>query len=55
MLFVWDPSKAEANFTDHGIRFFEAVAVLEDDFALTREDPDSHQATVYHPRNDQLS
>jgi uncharacterized protein len=25
----------------HGVRFSEAVTVLEDSFALTREDPDS--------------
>ncbi len=43
MQFVWDPAKAEANFTEHGIRFSEAVTVLEDDFALTREDPDSDE------------
>lgn len=43
MQFVWDPAKAEANFAEHGIRFSEAVTVLEDDFALTREDPDSDE------------
>lgn len=41
MQFVWDSAKAEANFTEHGIRFAEAVTVLDDHFALTREDPDS--------------
>jgi len=41
MQFVWDIVKAEANFTDHGIRFSEAVTIFEDDFALTREDADS--------------
>jgi uncharacterized protein len=43
MQFVWDSAKAEANFAEHGIRFSEAVTVLEDDFALTREDPDSDE------------
>jgi len=43
MQFVWDPVKAESNFKDHGIRFSEAVTVFEDDFALTREDPDSDE------------
>ena len=43
MRFVWDPAKAEANFAEHGIRFSEAVTALEDDFALTREDPDSDE------------
>ena len=42
----WDPPKAEANLREHGVSFAEAVTVLEDDFALTREDP----ATVDEPR-----
>ena len=37
----WDPPKADANFRTHGISFTEAVTVLEDAFALTREDPDA--------------
>lgn len=37
----WDPHKAEANRRDHGVAFSEAATVLEDDFALTREDPDA--------------
>jgi uncharacterized DUF497 family protein len=37
----WDPSKAEANLTEHEVGFPEAVTVLEDEFALTREDPDA--------------
>ena len=41
MRFEWDPAKAEANRRVHGVRFSEAVTVLEDPFALTREDPDS--------------
>jgi uncharacterized DUF497 family protein len=39
--FEWDPSKAEANLHAHGVSFAEAVTVLEDDFALTREDASS--------------
>jgi uncharacterized protein len=39
--FEWDPQKAEANLGTHGVSFAEAVTVLEDDFALTREDPDA--------------
>ena len=35
--------KQKLNFAEHGIRFSEAVTVLEDDFALTREDPDSDE------------
>jgi hypothetical protein len=39
--FVWDPRKAAANERAHGVSFAEAVTVFEDDFALTREDPDA--------------
>ena len=39
MRFEWDPPKAAANLRTHGVSFAEAVTVLEDDFALTREDP----------------
>jgi uncharacterized DUF497 family protein len=35
----WDPEKAAANLRAHGIRFAEATTVLEDPFAITREDP----------------
>lgn len=35
----WDPPKARANLHAHGISFTEAATVLDDDFALTREDP----------------
>ena len=41
MQYGWDPTKAAANLATHGVSFAEAVTVLEDDFALTREDPDS--------------
>lgn len=37
----WDSRKARANLRDHGVSFAEAVSVLEDEFALTREDPDA--------------
>jgi uncharacterized protein len=39
--YEWDPAKAKANLRAHGVSFSEAVTVLEDDLALTREDPDS--------------
>ena len=39
--FEWDPLKAAANLRDHGVAFAEAVTVFTDDYALTREDPDS--------------
>lgn len=41
MQVVWDPAKADSNLATHGVRFSEAATVLEDDLALTREDPDS--------------
>ena len=37
----WDPNKAAANLREHGVPFSEAATVLEDDCALTREDPDA--------------
>jgi uncharacterized DUF497 family protein len=39
--YEWDPAKTKANLRTHGVSFSEAVTVLEDDLALTREDPDS--------------
>ena len=41
MRFDWDPAKANANRRVHGVSFAEAVTVLEDELALTREDPDA--------------
>jgi uncharacterized protein len=37
----WDAAKAQANLRRHGVAFSEAATVLNDDFALTREDPDA--------------
>ena len=37
----WDPKEAEANVRAHGVSFAEAATMLTDDYALTREDPDS--------------
>jgi uncharacterized DUF497 family protein len=39
--FEWDLAKAQANLRAHGIGFVEAVTALDDDFALTRQDPDA--------------
>ena len=41
MRYRWDPANAKANIESHGVSFVEAVTVLEDDFALTREDSDA--------------
>ncbi len=38
MRISFDPNKASANYRKHGIRFFDAEAVLFDPMALTRED-----------------
>jgi uncharacterized DUF497 family protein len=38
---LWDPAKAKANQAVHGVSFAEAATVLDDDRAITREDPDS--------------
>ena len=41
MRYGWDPDKAQANLKAHGVSFADAVPVFEDEFALTREDPDA--------------
>lgn len=41
MKIEWDLRKAEANLREHGVAFSEAATVLADEYALTREDPDS--------------
>ena len=34
----WDPAKARANLRKHGIRFADAVSVLEDERAISVRD-----------------
>ena len=41
MRLEWDLAKARANLRTHGVSFSEAATVLEDEFALTRDDPDT--------------
>ena len=41
MSFEWDPKKAAENFAKHGVRFADAVIVLEDSLAVTIPDPGS--------------
>ena len=43
MSYEWDPAKARANFGKHGVHFADAVAILEDDFALTMRDLSSEE------------
>ena len=39
MDFEWDPGKARNNLRKHGVDFADAVIALEDENALTIEDP----------------
>ena len=39
MDFEWDPGKARENLRKHGVDFADAVIALEDENALTIEDP----------------
>jgi hypothetical protein len=39
MKITWDPAKAATNESVHGVTFAEAATVLDDELALTREDP----------------
>ena len=41
MEYEWDENKAAANLRKHGVDFADAVAVLEDELALTVPDPSS--------------
>jgi uncharacterized DUF497 family protein len=47
MRLEWDPAKAAANLRSHKVSFAEALTVLEDEFALTREDPDAIEETRF--------
>lgn len=38
MLYEWDSAKAKSNFVKHSVRFSDAVAIFEDDAALTLEE-----------------
>ena len=40
MEFEWDPSKAAANLSKHGVSFDEAATVFGDSLAMTFYDPD---------------
>lgn len=42
MDYEWDPRKASENLRKHGVDFADAVIALEDENALTIEDP-GHQ------------
>ena len=40
MEFEWDPAKARANEGKHGVSFFEACDVFDDDHSSAARDPD---------------
>ncbi len=40
MEFEWDPAKARANEGKHGVSFFEACEVFDDDHSSAARDPD---------------
>ncbi len=41
MDYEWDPAKSHSNLAKHGVDFADAVAVFEDDLALTQPDSTS--------------
>ena len=43
MNYEWDENKAISNWRKHGILFSDAVAVFEDQMALSREDTDAFE------------
>jgi uncharacterized DUF497 family protein len=43
MEFEWDPRKAKQNLRKHGVDFADAVIALEDENALTMEDPEHNE------------
>ena len=47
MSYEWDSAKAESNLHKHGIHFADAVAVLEDEQGLWREDEGEWQEDRY--------
>ena len=38
--FEWDPAKAKENEEKHGVSFFEASEVFNDDYSSSVHDPD---------------
>lgn len=56
--FEWDERKAAENLRKHGVDFADAALVLEDDLALTVEDPDAQDeerwVTMGHDPNQRV-
>jgi uncharacterized DUF497 family protein len=44
--FEWDPAKANANESKHGVTFEEAITVFGDPLELTISDPDHSRGRV---------
>jgi len=44
---VWDPEKLKANVEKHGVRFGDAVSVLEDPRAITIDDYESSREELF--------
>ena len=42
--FEWDPKKAEANLSKHGVSFREAVTAFGDPLSMNMADPDHSEA-----------
>jgi uncharacterized DUF497 family protein len=42
--FEWDPKKAEANLSKHGVSFREAVSAFGDPLSMNMADPDHSEA-----------
>jgi len=42
--FEWDPEKAEANLSKHGVSFAEAVTIFGDPLSMNMSDPDHSES-----------
>jgi uncharacterized DUF497 family protein len=51
MEFEWDPEKAVANATKHGVEFSEAMTVFGDPLEVTIADPDHSQDETSIPQH----
>ncbi len=43
-IFEWDPEKAEANLSKHGVSFAEAVTAFGDPLSMNMPDPDHSES-----------
>jgi uncharacterized DUF497 family protein len=53
--YEWDPKKAASNLRKHKVDFADAVAVFEDDFAVTIDDDESKEKRFVTDRNGRTS